>query len=247
MVRRDHKKRKSVLATWLVKNQRSRIHYRYTTSRDSECVCVCVCGGGHEISNRNNHIVVYWPPTPPNMPFQRRLKCIFHWRGWAWLTIWNRVKIPRYSHKLMNRTRVTCELHDSYFRSMTIKNMPFQRSGVELLYNSVHRKFNELVWGSEELEKWCCRENSTQQRAGPPGLRLSKPGERERNADGHKSGEVNMLQFCSVSTPSHTQTVLLKWEVYFSKNCVARLSLCRCYDFAWICGCIVGHVYTTTW
>ena len=48
--------------------------------------------------------------------------CIFHWRGQAWLTIWDRVKIPRYSHKLMHRKRVTCELHDSYFRSMTIKH-----------------------------------------------------------------------------------------------------------------------------
>ena len=33
------------------------------------------------------------------MPFQRRRKCIFHWRGRAWLTIWDRVKIPRYSHR----------------------------------------------------------------------------------------------------------------------------------------------------
>ena len=48
--------------------------------------------------------------------------CIFHWRGRAWLTIWDRVKIPRYSHKLMHRKRGTCELHDSYFRSMTIKH-----------------------------------------------------------------------------------------------------------------------------
>ena len=47
--------------------------------------------------------------------------CIFHWRGRAWLTIWDRIKIPRYSHKLMHRKRVTCELHDSYFRSMMIK------------------------------------------------------------------------------------------------------------------------------
>ena len=46
---------------------------------------------------------------------------------------------------------------------------------------------------------------STQQRAGPLGLRLSNPGERERNTDGHKNGEVNMLQFCSVSNSlSHT-------------------------------------------
>ena len=39
----------------------------------------------------------------------------------AWLTIWDKVKITRFSHKLMHRKRVTCELHDSYFRSMTIK------------------------------------------------------------------------------------------------------------------------------
>ena len=29
-------------------------------------------------------------------------------------------KIPLYSHRLMHRKRVTSELHDSYFRSMTI-------------------------------------------------------------------------------------------------------------------------------
>ena len=81
-------------------------------------------------------------------------------------------------------------------------NMPFQRRqkcifrwpvmerdwvGFELLYNSVHRKFNQFL-EIRELEKWCCRENSTQQRAGPPGLRLSSPGKQERNTDGHKSG-----------------------------------------------------------
>ena len=64
---------------------------------------------------------------------------------------------------------------------------------VELLYNSVHRKFKQCFgdqtdWRQDEVEK-----SSTQQRAGPPGLRLNSPGERERNADGHKSGEVNML------------------------------------------------------
>ena len=47
--------------------------------------------------------------------------CIFHWRERAWLTIWDRVKIPRYSHKLMHRKKITCELHDSYIRSMIIK------------------------------------------------------------------------------------------------------------------------------
>ena len=36
--------------------------------------------------------VVFWPSTPPNMPFQRRRKCIFHWCGWVLLTIWDKVK-----------------------------------------------------------------------------------------------------------------------------------------------------------
>ena len=31
-------------------------------------------------------------------------------------------KIPWYSHRLMHRKRVTCELHDSYFRLMKIKH-----------------------------------------------------------------------------------------------------------------------------
>ena len=68
-----------------------------------------------------------------NMAFQRR-------RNWhipmasyrkrsrkrAWLTIWDKVKIPPYPHKVMHRKRVTCELHDSYFRLWRL-NMPFQR------------------------------------------------------------------------------------------------------------------------
>ena len=40
----------------------------------------------------------------------------------AWLTIWDKLIIPMYSHRLMHRKRVTCELHNSYFRSMTIKH-----------------------------------------------------------------------------------------------------------------------------
>ena len=31
-------------------------------------------------------------------------------------------KFPWYTHRLMHRKRVTCELHDSYFRLMTIKH-----------------------------------------------------------------------------------------------------------------------------
>ena len=93
--------------------------------------------------------VVYWPPTRPNMPFQRRLKCIFHWRGRAWLTIWDRVKIPRYTHRLMHRKRVTCELHDGYFHLMTIKHtIPKIEWAIELLYTSVR---TGCQWVGEQM------------------------------------------------------------------------------------------------
>ena len=43
--------------------------------------------------------------------------------GGNWLMKWDEVKkFPWYTHRLMHRKRVTCELHDSHFRLMTIKN-----------------------------------------------------------------------------------------------------------------------------
>ena len=43
--------------------------------------------------------------------------------GGNWLMKWDEVKsIPWYSHRLTHRKRVTSELHDSYFRLMTIKH-----------------------------------------------------------------------------------------------------------------------------
>ena len=59
---------------------------------------------------------------PARHAIPKTRKCIFHWRGRAWLTVWDRVKIPRYTHRLMHRKRVTCELHDSYIRLMMIKH-----------------------------------------------------------------------------------------------------------------------------
>ena len=54
---------------------------------------------------------------------------------------------------------------------------------------------NSMSLEIREMEKWCCRENSTQQRAGPPGLQLSNPGERERHtAMSGGAEEVYMLQ-----------------------------------------------------
>ena len=147
--------------------------------------------------------VVYWPSTRLNMPFQRCRSYIFHWRRLAWLTIWDKVK-SHGTFRLMHRKRVTCELHDSYLRSMTIKHaIPWTAEvthpdgqlwgdiewAIELLYNSVKTgsqlvlltSFGDRrVWWQDAIEK-----DSIKQRAEPPGLRLSSPGERERhNADG---------------------------------------------------------------
>ena len=126
------------------------------------------------------------------MPFQRRRKCIFHWRGRASLTIWDRVKIPRYTHKLMHRKRVSCELHDNYFRSMTIKHAIPKTAevthsdgqlwgdiewAIELLYNSV-RTGSQLVLRSESFgdqTSWrldAVEKASTRQK-GPSGPRLN--------------------------------------------------------------------------
>ena len=83
--------------------------------------------------------------------------------------------------------------------------------------------------------------------AGPPGPRLSSPGEWEKNTVIARRVGVNMLQFCSVSNfLSHT-TLSVKWEVYFSKNCVARLycvivMILHAYVDVYVsCVCIVGH------
>ena len=63
-------------------------------------------------------IVVYWPPTRPNMLFQRRRKCIFRWRD-LWIA-WQ-----------------LFPLDDDQKHAIP-------GVGVELLYNSVHRKFNQF-------------------------------------------------------------------------------------------------------
>ena len=150
------------------------------------------------------------------MPFQRRRKCIFHWRGRAGLTRWDRVKIPRCRHRLMDQKRVTCELHNSCFRLMTIKHVIPKTAEMHITMSSygailsgrlnyyitcedrksVSLEIGEL-WRQDLVEK-----ASTQQRAGPPGLRLSNPGERERHqADGHKSGGQHVAVLFSLQLP----------------------------------------------
>ena len=62
----------------------------------------------------------------------------------AWLKKLGKEKIPWYTHRLMHRKRVTSELHDSYFRLMTIKHAIPKIEwaiewAIELLYNSVKK------------------------------------------------------------------------------------------------------------
>ena len=38
------------------------------------------------------------------------------------LILWDKVKVPLFHYRVMHRKRVTCELHDSYFRLMMIKH-----------------------------------------------------------------------------------------------------------------------------
>ena len=77
--------------------------------------------------------VMFWPSTrPPKMLFQGDVpegRDTFQWPvierdrvGGLRLIIWDKVKVPLCQYRLMHRKRVTSELHDSYFRLMTIKH-----------------------------------------------------------------------------------------------------------------------------
>ena len=122
----------------------------------------------------------------------------------------------------MHRKRVTCKLHDSYFRLMTIKHaIPKFEWAIELSYNSVK---TGRQWVGDQM-RWredVVRKATTQQKgpsgspigvgdqtswwedagmrtclreAGPPGLQLSSLGERKRHtAMSGEAGQVNMLQ-----------------------------------------------------
>ena len=171
--------------------------------------------------------------------------CIFRWRGRVWLTIWDRVKISRYCHKLMHCKSVTCELHDSYFRSMMIKTCHSKNGrsgifrwsfmgrdwvGVELLYNSVHRKFKQFgdqkSWRNDAVEK-----TAPSRELGP---RASGWATLENEKDTLLCPEELGRSVCCSSvwspTPSHTQLFQMKWEVYFSKELCRSSLLCWVYN-----------------
>ena len=169
-----------------------------------------------------NIIVVYWPSTRPNMPFQRRGSCIFGWRKRAWLTIWDKVK----SHgtvKLMHRKRVTCELHVSYFRSMTIKHVIPEILSGRLTYHITRwRQEVSLVWRPDPLVTRCGRESQHPAESWAPGPPVEQPQENGKETLMAIRVGVNMLQFCSVSNSLSHEPFHIKWEVYFFKEVFAR-------------------------
>ena len=224
-------------------------------------------------------------------------------------------KSPWYTHRLMHRKRVTSELHDSYFRLMTIKHAipKIERAiewAIELLYNSVwtgsqwvgdqRSRSREVVekatarrrgpwgpwlsWRSDELVIRCGRKShhpaegalgspssfddplvircgrESQQKAEPPGLWLSI--RRTRTTHGYVRrgwrGQY-VAVFVWSPTPSHTQTLQIKWEVYFFEEvfdrsfiiasiCIQHIYVLCIYVYV-LCVCIVnyGHGYTTYW
>ena len=149
-----------------------------------------------KVSNVDRGSVVYWPSTRPNMPFQSDAPEGSDTSQWPvierriWLTKWDKVK----AHDTLIDW---CAGREWLLNCMTVisarwqSNMPSQRQrkwhisdgkwwgdiewAIELLYNTVKqevRRVGDLTsWRSDELETRCGRES--QQKAEPPGLRLS--------------------------------------------------------------------------
>ena len=153
-------------------------------------------------------------------------------------------KIPLYSHRLTHRKRVTSELHDSYFRSMTITQTipkmaevthPDRQISEEIVeaWRRVHITAWEFVgnisptnWTEGTtvefecpLETRCGRESHTRLKGLSGALiELGSSGERKRhNVAGHKFG-VKILQFLFglrlPLTRNPFRTLAIKWEVY---------------------------------
>ena len=128
----------------------------------------------------------------------------------------------------MHRKRVTSELHDSYFRLMTIKH-PISKIQWAIVW-ALNYYFTQLSSGchsscqqtSRELETRCGRESHTRPRGPSENLDGVDPNirrTRKTQRDGHNSG-VKIWSFCSVSSAlSHAtleqpfRTLAIKWEV----------------------------------
>ena len=105
----------------------------------------------------------------------------------------------------------------------------------------------EIRWVGEKMLEW----EHVPERLGPqvPGW-AAQENEKETRLWPIEWGSICCSSVWS-PTPSHTQFFQIKWEVYFSKNCVARLycvvvMILHAYvDVYVLCVCIVGHGNTT--
>ena len=90
-------------------------------------------------------------------------------RRWTWLTKWDKVKFPWYTHRLMHWKRVARELHDSYFRLMTIKHAIPKIEWV-LNYYITRSRQEVRQLGIRDVGDKCGRESHTRPKrpSGPP-------------------------------------------------------------------------------
>ena len=91
-------------------------------------------------------------------------------------------KFPWYTHRLMHRKRVTCELHDSYFRLMTIKH---SISKIEWASNDYIIQLSSMSQLScqlscSQLERRCGRESHIRPKGplGPDELRSGEDADK---------------------------------------------------------------------
>ena len=107
----------------------------------------------------------------------------------------------------------------------TICDTQKEKVGIELLHNSVHRKFKPV--GDQTSRREDAGMRNMSQRGWAPRPPVGQPR-------AIRVG-VNMLLFCSVSNSLSHTTFSIKWEVYFSKELCRSSLLCRRYDSACIC------------
>ena len=213
---------------------------------------------------------------PANMPFQNDVpegSDTFRWQLWEEIAQvdlaenMGQGKIPWYTHRLIHRKRVTSELHDSYFRLMTIKHaIPKIEWAIELLYNSVETGSQWVV--DQRGRRQNVGEKATTQQKESSGLSLEiRPvGEKmlewehfperlgpqdpgwaaqgnENDTQRCPEGLVRSIRcsLCSVHNSLSHATFQIKWEVYFLMK--SSLVFIHCVNMYSACICVYLHIY----
>ena len=126
-------------------------------------------------------------PLDDDQTFQRRRKCIFRWpvmgRYWVYVEL-----LYNWVHKKFNQLETRCGRESQHPAEWALRPL-------------INQFGDQTIWREDAGMGTCPRE------AGPPGPRLSSPGERERNAVMANRVGVNMLQFCSVSNSLSHKTL----------------------------------------